>query len=62
MMGAMLDFVRDRPQGMNIAPRALGTFELPQKPNNVVLLYLPFGVIVLGIAALGVGVWFARRT
>jgi hypothetical protein len=60
-MGAMLEFMRERPRGMNIEPRALGTFTLKKDPDAVSLVFLPIGLVVFGITALGVGVWVARR-
>jgi hypothetical protein len=62
LMGAMLDMVRERPQGMNIEPRALGSYTLKKDPDTVGLFWLPVGLVVLGIMALGMGVWVARRT
>jgi ABC-type uncharacterized transport system len=61
IMGAMIEFVRERPRGMLIEPRELGTYNLPKDPDGVGLLVLPIGLVVLGILGLGVGVWVSRR-
>lgn len=61
MTGAMLDYVRERPRGMNIEPKALGTFALKKDSDSVSVLFLPIALVVLGITALGAGVWVARR-
>ncbi len=61
LTGNMLDFMREKPRGMNIEPRELGTYNLPKDPDGVSLLILPIGLVVLGILGLGVGVWVTRR-
>ncbi len=62
IMGAILEHVRERPQGMGIEPNVVGVFEMPKQADALSLLYAPFALVVVGIVALGVGVWFARRT
>jgi len=60
-MGQFLDEVRERSQGMNIEPRALGLYTLPRNLNGTGLFILPLSIIFLGILALGGGVWITRR-
>ncbi|MCE9534630.1 MAG: GldG family protein [Planctomycetes bacterium] len=62
IMGDMIDFMREKPKGINVPPREFATYALPEKTNAVSLFYLPVLLIVLGIVALGVGVWVTRRT
>jgi hypothetical protein len=60
-MGGMVDLVRERRQGMNIEPRALGLYTLPRTLDPIGLFLLPLSIIFLGILALGGGVWITRR-
>ena len=57
----LVEWTRERPEGMKIEPRALGTFSLPANPDGFNLMVLPVLLIALGIVALGTGVWIARR-
>jgi hypothetical protein len=61
LTGMLLEWMREKPQSMRIAPRALATFTLPKEPDAVNLVYLPIALVLLGITALGVGVSVARR-
>ncbi len=60
--GALLEWMREKPRGMNVEPRALGTFSIPTSSESSGMRYLPFYLTFLGIIALGVGMWVARRT
>ena len=60
-MGRVFDWMREKPKGMLIEPKALGTYSLPKDPDGVALLVLPISLLSLGILGLGVGVWVARR-
>jgi hypothetical protein len=61
IMAMMLDVVREKTNTLGIEPRALGTYSLSKQADAGSLLYLPIGLIILGIPALGIGVWFSRR-
>jgi hypothetical protein len=60
-IGGLLDFVRGRPQGLNIAPGTFRVYSLPKEVSSTGLIYLPASIIFFGIMALGAGVWIARR-
>ena len=62
LLGKMLEVVREQPNSMGIEPQALGTFSVPNSAEAAGLLYLPVGIVLMGIVALGGGVWIARRS
>ena len=61
-MGTMVDYMREKPKGIDIPPHAFTQFALPSQPNGLGLIWLPMGLVMLGIVALGAGVWVTRRT
>ena len=61
VVALLCDVMREHPESMKIEPRALGTFDLPKETNQAGLIVLPIGLALLGIIALGTGVWVARR-
>ena len=62
VIGQLFEWIRERPEGMKIEPQSLGTYNLPERPDMLGLLWLPTGLILMGIMALGIGVWVTRRT
>ncbi|HET6576092.1 MAG TPA: Gldg family protein, partial [Fimbriiglobus sp.] len=57
---ATLDWLRDRPV-VTIPDKAYGRYEMKPGADATRLLYLPVGLTVLGILAVGFGMWVFRQ-
>ncbi len=59
---SFVDFLRDRPAVSAVTNKAYGVYVPNPKPDMIRLLWLPGGLAILLILALGAGVWTLRRT
>lgn len=55
-----IDWLREREASIGIAPRAVNLYKLP-RPIELSSQFILLAMITIGIAALGVAVWFSRR-
>jgi hypothetical protein len=60
LFAATLDWLRDRPV-VNIANKNYHQYTLKAEPDAARILYLPVGVTVLGVLAVGFGMWVFRQ-
>lgn len=60
LFAVTLDWLRDRPV-VNIANKTYGQYTVKPEPDNARLLYLPVGITVLGVLAVGFGMWVFRQ-
>ncbi len=58
---AAINWLRDRPAVANISGKTYGEYHPPKTADDVRIFWLPFGVTLLGVIALGAGVWVSRR-
>lgn len=64
LIGATIDWLRDRPPvPTGVTSKTYETYAIPNPKtiSQARLLYLPLGLTMLTVVALGVGVWVARR-
>ena len=60
MIAASIDWLRDRPV-VDVANKQYGFYTPQDKMDRMRLLFLPFGLAVLGIVGLSAGIWVIRR-
>jgi ABC-type uncharacterized transport system len=60
LVHASIDWLRDRPV-VDVASKQFGFYTPQAKMDRMRLLFLPFGLAVLGIVGLSAGVWVIRR-
>lgn len=56
-----VDWLRDRPAAAAVANKTYGRYTPKADPDEVRILFLPVGVTLLAVLALGFGVWVFRR-
>lgn len=56
-----VNWLRDRPPVANIATKPYGLYLPNEKTSEVQVFWLPVGVTLMGVIALGLGVWVFRR-
>lgn len=62
LIGATVDWLRDRPPvPAGITTKTYTAYAFPAKVDSTRLLWLPLGLAVLTVVALGTGVWVIRR-
>lgn len=61
LLAAAANWLRDRPAVANIPNKSYGIYTLSRTASEVQLVWLPVGVTLTGILALGLGVWLLRR-
>jgi hypothetical protein len=64
LIGSTLDWLRDRPPvPAGVTSKTYETYTLPNPKtiDKTRLTYLPVGLALLIVAALGIGVWVTRR-
>jgi hypothetical protein len=60
LMAATLSWLGEKPNTIGIGPKSYRMYK-PQNSNLDTLQLLPLGIILLGLAGLGAGVWAVRR-
>jgi hypothetical protein len=60
LVAAALDWLRDRPT-LGAVNKTYGRYTPSRAADSMRLFWLPFGLTLLGIAAVGAGVWVVRR-
>lgn len=60
LVAASIDWLRDRPV-VDVANKQYGFYTPQDKMDRMRLLFLPFGLVVLGIVGLSAGIWVIRR-
>ena len=60
LFATTLDWLRDRPV-VNVANKTYGQYTMKPEPDAARLLYLPVGITVLGVLAVGFGMWVFRQ-
>ena len=61
LMGATLDWIRDRPSVSGISQKPYTTYTLKPGYDNLRMLWVPLALAVLVVGAFGAGVWVVRR-
>ena len=61
LMGATLDWVRDRPTVGIVSEKAYTTYTLKPGYDSLRMLWVPLALAVLAVGACGAGVWVVRR-
>jgi hypothetical protein len=61
LFAATVNWLRDRPDVANIANKPYSTYQLSRGADSIRLLWLPWASALLGVLALGLGVWVFRR-
>ena len=56
-----VNWLRDRPAVANIATKPYGLYVPNARASEVQVFWLPVGVTLMGVIALGLGVWVFRR-
>jgi hypothetical protein len=56
-----LDWLRERPNNIAIAPRDFGSFKLDKSVDHWRIIWIPMILITASVLFLGAGVWFIRR-
>jgi hypothetical protein len=56
-----MNWLRERPSVANIANKPYGLYLPNEKTSEVQVFWLPVGVTLMGVIALGLGVWVFRR-
>ena len=62
LLVATVDWLRDRPAAANIASKTYGRYVPKPEPDETRIFLLPVGATLIGLIALGLGVWAVRRT
>lgn len=62
VFATLVDWIRDRPSVAEVTNKPYGVYSPNPKPDEVRLVWLPGGLAILMILALGAGVWTLRRT
>ncbi len=62
MIVASIDWLRDRPVVDDVSSKQYGFYTPQAKMDRMRLLFLPFGLAVLGIFGLAAGIWVIRRS
>jgi hypothetical protein len=58
----LLDWLRERPSGIGIAPRAQQRFHLSPNADGSRLIWMPLGLTLIVIVGAGIGIWLIRRS
>jgi hypothetical protein len=61
LFAATVNWLRDRPAAANEANKTYETYTLNKSADSTRLFWLPIGITLLGVLALGFGVWVFRR-
>ena len=61
LLAASVNWLRDRPAVANIPGKTFGEYNPPKTADDVRIFWLPVGITLLGVIALGTGVWVSRR-
>jgi hypothetical protein len=56
-----LAWLRERPNSIGLDPKDRDRYRLEPTTNIARLMFLPSGLMLLGIVGFGVGVWVIRR-
>jgi hypothetical protein len=62
LFATTVDWLRDRPAVAAVANKTYNVYRPNPKPDNTRLIWLPGGLAIVVILALGAGVWTLRRT